>query len=220
VSSCRVTVLISGSGSNLQALIDARQQGKLDMDLTQVISNRADAPGLQRAAKAGVPSSVLPHTEFRSREEYDQALTELIAAQDPELVVLAGFMRIVGPPVIKAFGGRMINLHPSLLPLYRGTDTYRRALQAGDKEHGASIHFVSGELDGGPLISQVRIPVLAQDTAEALAARLAPREHELIVATTRLFCERLVRCRDERVFYADKLLLQPLQLQPDGSFLE
>lgn len=220
MSYCRVTVLISGSGSNLQALIDARQQGKLDMDLTHVISNRADAPGLQRAAKAGVPSSVLPHKEFNSREEYDQTLTELIAAQSPELVVLAGFMRIVGPSVIQVFGGRMINLHPSLLPLYRGTDTYRRVLQAGDTEHGASMHFVSRELDGGPLISQVRIPVLAQDTAELLAARLAPREHELIVATTRLFCQRLIRCHDERVYYADKLLLQPLQLQTDGSFLE
>ena len=220
MSSCRVTVLISGTGSNLQALIDARQQGRLDMNLTRVISNRADAPGLHRAARAGVPGSVLSHTEFSSREDYDRALAELIAAQDPELVVLAGFMRILGPAVIRAFGGRMINLHPSLLPLYRGTDTYRRVLQAGDKEHGASMHFVSGELDGGPLISQVRIPVRAEDTAELLAARLAPREHELIVATTRLFCQRLLRLSGDRVYYADKLLHQPLQLQTDGSFLE
>ncbi len=190
------------------------------MNLTQVISNRADAPGLHRAAKAGVPYAVLPHTEFNHREDYDLALTELIAEQDPDLIVLAGFMRILGPAVTQAFGGRMINLHPSLLPLYRGTDTYRRALQAGDTEHGASIHFVSGELDGGPLISQVRIPVLAQDTAEQLAARLAPREHALIVATTGLFCQGLIRCCQERVFYADKVLVTPLQLQTDGSFLE
>jgi len=220
VSSCRVTVLISGSGSNLQALLDARQQGRLDMDFAQVISNRADAPGLQRAIKSGVRTSVLPHGEFNSREEYDQALTELIAQHDPELVILAGFMRILGPAVIQAFGGRMINLHPSLLPLYRGTDTYRRVLQAGDDEHGATMHFVSGELDGGPLISQVRIPVLAQDTAEQLAERLAPREHELVVATTGLFCQRLIRCSGERVYCAGNLLHQPLQLQADGSFLE
>lgn len=220
MSVCRVTVLISGSGSNLQALIDAREQGWLDMDLTQVISNRADAPGLQRAAKAGVPSFVLSHTEFTSREDYDQALAKLIAEQDPELVVLAGFMRILGPALIQAFGGRLINLHPSLLPLYRGTDTYRRVLQAGDTEHGASMHFVSGELDAGPLISQVRIPVLAKDTAEQLAARLAPREHELIVATTRLFCQRLIRCSNHRVYYSGKVLHRPLQLQTDGSFLE
>jgi len=218
VSSCRVTVLISGTGSNLQALIDARQQGRLDMNLTRVISNRADAPGLQRAAKAGVPGSVLAHTEFSSREDYDRALAGLIAAQDPELVVLAGFMRILGPAVIQAFGDRMINLHPSLLPLYRGTDTYRRVLQAGDKEHGASMHFVSGELDGGPLISQVRIPVLAEDTAELLAARLAPREHELVVATTRLFCLRLLRRSGDHVYHAGKLLHRPLQLQSDGNF--
>lgn len=220
MSVCRVTVLISGSGSNLQALIDAREQGWLDMDLTRVISNRADAPGLQRAAKAGVPSFVLSHTEFTSREDYDQALAKLIAEQDPELVVLAGFMRILGPALIQAFGGRLINLHPSLLPLYRGTDTYRRVLQAGDTEHGASVHFVSGELDAGPLISQVRIPVLAKDTAEQLAARLAPREHELIVATTRLFCQRLIRCSNQRVYYSGKVLHRPLQLQTDGSFLE
>ncbi len=220
MSSCRVVVLISGTGSNLQALIDAHQQGRLDMKLTQVISNRADAPGLQRAAKAAVPCSVLSHAQFNSHGDYDQALTDLIAKQEPELVVLAGFMRILGPAVIQAFGGRMINLHPSLLPLYRGTDTYRRVLQAGDSEHGASMHFVSGELDGGPLISQVRIPVLAQDTAEQLAARLAPREHELIVATTRLFCQRLLRRSEDRVYYAGRLLHQPLQLQTDGSFLE
>ncbi len=220
MSACRVTVLISGSGSNLQALIDAQQSGQLDMSLVHVISNRAEAFGLQRAAQAGVKSSVLPHTDFSSREDYDQALTRLIAAQNPDLVILAGFMRILGPVVIQRFGQLMINLHPALLPLYRGTDTYQRAIDACDSEHGASMHFVSGELDGGPLISQVRIPIHKTDTAEQLAARLSPREHELIVATTGLFCKRLLRCRENRVYYADKVLQQPLQLQSDGSFLE
>jgi len=220
VSSCRAVVLISGSGSNLQALIDARQQGKLDMQLQQVISNRADAFGLQRAASAGVPTAVLSHTDFDRREGFDHALANLIAKQDPDLVVLAGFMRIVGPELVQRFGERMINLHPSLLPLYRGTDTYNRAISAGDKEHGASMHFVSGELDAGPLISQVRIPVYAGDTAEQLAARLSPREHELIVATVGLFCQRLLRCSNEHVYFGGKVLLKPLQLQTDGSFLE
>jgi phosphoribosylglycinamide formyltransferase-1 len=215
-----VTVLLSGSGSNLQALIDARNRGQLNLDLVQVISNRADAYGLQRANKAGIPTTVLPHGRFATREAFDQALAELIAEAQPGLVVLAGFMRILGPTVVEKFHRRMINLHPSLLPLYRGTNTYQRALDAGDLEHGASLHFVSAELDGGPLISQVRIPIQAGDTAELLAARLAPREHDLIVSTTGLFCRDLITCRNDQVFCAGKPLPRPLQLQTDGSFLE
>jgi len=220
VSHCRVTVLISGSGSNLQALIDARDRGEFDADLVHVISNRATAFGLQRAAKAGLASSVLPHQAFNSREEFDQALAALIASHNPDLVVLAGFMRILGPAVIERFQNRIINLHPSLLPLYRGTDTYQRAIAAGDREHGASMHFVTGELDGGPLISQVRIHVAADDTAETLAARLAPREHDLIVATSKLFCQHAIHCRNNQVYSGDAVLQQALRLQPDGSFLE
>ena len=215
-----MTVLISGSGSNLQALINAHEKGELEADLVHVISNRAEAPGLQRASKAGINTSVLPHQAFNSREEFDQHLAALIASQYPDLVVLAGFMRILGPAVIERFPNNMINLHPSLLPLYRGTNTYQRALAAGDSEHGASMHFVTGELDGGPLISQVRINVEEHDTAETLAARLAPREHELIVATSRLFCQHVLRCNDRQVFYRNQPLQRPLQLQPDGSFLE
>lgn len=220
MTNCRVTVLISGSGSNLQALIDARDRGDFDADLVHVISNRADALGLQRATKAGITSSVLPHQAFSSRAEFDQALAALIASHHPDLVVLAGFMRILGPAVIERFQNKMINLHPSLLPLYRGTDTYRRALEAGDREHGASMHFVTGELDGGPLISQVRIHVEADDTVETLTARLAPREHELIVATSKLFCQHEICCRNNQVYSGDAVLQQALQLQPDGSFLE
>ena len=220
MSSCRVTVLISGSGTNLQALIDARQQGLLDIDLVHVISNRADAAGLQRAVRAGIPASVLPHQEFNSREEFDQALALLIAASNPQLVVLAGFMRILGETTVQEFFGRMINLHPSLLPLYRGTDTYRRAIEAGDAEHGASMHFVTGELDGGPVISQVRIPIEAGDTPDTLSARLSPREHQLMVSTVGLFSRKLVCCTDNRVMYHDLPITRPLVLQSDGSFLE
>lgn len=220
MSACRIAVLVSGSGSNLQALVDARDRGELDAELVHVISNRADAFGLKRAEKAGIASSVLPHPDFASREEFDRALAVLVAAQNPDLVILAGFMRILGPAAVEPFAGRMINLHPSLLPLYPGTHTYERALAAGDTQHGASIHFVTGELDGGPLISQVRIPVEKADTPEQLAARLAPREHDLIVATSRLFCQHRLRCSDGQVYYQDRALQSPLQLQADGSFLE
>jgi len=219
VSTLRVTVLVSGSGSNLQALIDARDQGRLHLQFLQVISNKADAYALQRAETAGIRTALLPHTDFAGREEFDQTLARQIAQGDPELVILAGFMRILGPAVLGQFQGRMINLHPSLLPLYRGTNTYQRALDARDAEHGASLHFVSAELDGGPLISQVRIPVEPGDTAATLAARLAPQEHRLIVSTTGLFCDGLVSCRGSQVLFRGKHLNRPLQLQSDGSFL-
>lgn len=216
----RVTVLISGSGTNLQSLIDAVDDGRLAIEIVHVISNRVDAQGLQRASKAGIPTSVLPHGNFASRDEFDRALALLMAAHSPGLIVLAGFMRILGPAVIREFSGKMINLHPSLLPLYRGTNTYQRAIQAGEGEHGASIHFVSGELDGGPVISQVRIPIEPGDTEEQLAARLSPREHALMVATVGLFSHGLITCNDEQVSYDGRPLNQPLILQKDGSFLD
>lgn len=211
----RTTVLISGSGSNLQALIDARGAGILPVDIIHVISNVAGARGLQRAREAGIDASVLEHGAFADREAFDRALALLIAAGDPQLVVLAGFMRIIGPAVLESFRGRMINLHPSLLPLYRGTDTYRRALEAGDRQHGASIHFVTEELDGGPVIAQVVIPVQAGDDAASLAARLGPMEHRLIVATVELFARHRVKCSDGYVFVDDKKLESPLRLQSD-----
>lgn len=220
MSKYRISVLISGSGSNLQALIDARDSGQLDAGLVHVISNRADAFGLQRAEKAGIPSTILPHQDFQSREDFERALATLIAAHNPDLVILAGFMRILGPPAVEPFQDRMINLHPSLLPLYPGIHTYERAIAAGDQQHGASMHFVTGELDGGPLISQVRIPIEQNDTPEQLAARLAPREHDLIVATSRLFCQHVIRCSNAQVLYQGQALQQPLKLQTDGSFLE
>lgn len=213
-----ITVLISGNGSNLQALIDARAEGRLKLDRIHVISNNAAAFGLERARKAGIPCSILSHKTFARREGFDQALARLIAAQTPDLVILAGFMRILGPAVLARFDGKMINLHPSLLPLYRGVDTYQQAISAGDREHGASMHFVTAELDGGPVISQVRIPIEKDDDACSLARRLAPREHQLVVATTELFILNSVECRDERVFVNDRPLAHPLLLRADGQF--
>jgi phosphoribosylglycinamide formyltransferase-1 len=215
----KVCVLISGSGSNLQALIDARDEKRIDIDIVSVISNRADARGLERANKAGIPTSILDHQGFADRNEFDRALAVLIGAGNPQLVILAGFMRIIGPGVLDPFNGRIINLHPSLLPLYRGTDTYQRVLDAGDREHGASIHFVTGELDGGPVISQVRIPVLAGDDKHKLAARLAPMEHRLLVSTIEFFTQHRVKSGNAEVFVDESRLSRPLLLQADDNLL-
>jgi len=212
----RTTVLVSGSGSNLQALIDACGCGRLNIDIRHVISNVADARGLRRAEAAGIATSVLEHGRFANRDDFDRALASLIAAGEPQLVVLAGFMRIIGPAVLEPFRGKMINLHPSLLPLYRGTNTYQRAIDAGDDRHGASIHFVTEELDGGPVISQVVIPILAGDDAASLNARLAPMEHRLVVATAELFSKHRVECVGSHVVVDGMKLEEPLRLQSDG----
>ncbi len=161
---------------------------------------------------------MLEHGRFQAHKDFDRALAMVMAAGEPDLVVLAGFMRVLGPYALERFSGRMINLHPSLLPRYRGTDTYRRALEAGDSEHGASMHFVTGELDGGPVISQVRIPIEAGDDAARLAARLGPRERELTVATVELFTRHSVKCTHDRITIDDQALREPLQLQDNGRF--
>jgi phosphoribosylglycinamide formyltransferase-1 len=213
---CRICVLISGTGSNLQALIDARQQGRLEVDIIHVISNIADAPGLEKARAAGIRVSVLEHGAFDDRSIFDRALSLLAAADNPDLVVLAGFMRIIGEDMLRPFAGRMINLHPSLLPLYRGTDTYQRAIDAGDEQHGASIHFVTAELDGGPVISQAVIPILPDDSAQSLARRLGPMEHRLVVATVEFFTRHEVECTDGAIRIDGNDLERPLLLQADG----
>ena len=209
----KTTVLISGTGSNLQALIDARQSGRLEIDINHVISNVVNAKGLERAENAGIRTSILEHGAFSDRNDFDRALALLMAAGKPDLVVLAGFMRIIGLEILQPFRGRMINLHPSLLPLYRGTDTYRRAIDAGDSKHGASIHFVTGELDGGPVISQVIIPVNSDDDPDSLAARLSPMEHRLLVATVEFFAGHRVECNDGVITIDGDNLARPLQLQ-------
>ena len=215
----RVCVLISGSGTNLQALIDARDEGRIDIDIVGVISNRADARGLERASRAGIPTSILEHQDFAHRNQFDRALGLLIGAGNPHWVILAGFMRIVGSEVLDPFKGRLINLHPSLLPLYRGMDTYQRVLDAGDREYGASIHFVTGELDGGPVIAQVRLPVLAGDDKHKLAARLAPMEHRLLVSTMEFFKQHRVEYSGAEVLVDENSLEHPLLLQADDRLV-
>ncbi len=172
-----VVVLISGSGSNLQALIDGQQQGQLPIDIRAVISNRPNVLGLERAEKAGIPALTLDHTVYADRDAFDLALMDKIDAYSPELVVLAGFMRILTPTFANHYLGRMLNIHPSLLPKYQGLHTHRRAIEAGDEYHGVTVHFVTAELDGGPAAIQARVPVLATDTEASLAKRVQQQEH-------------------------------------------
>ena len=212
----RATVLISGNGSNLQALIDAIEAGRLELDINHVISNVASARGLERAAAAGIRTSVLEHNRFDKRDDFDAAMALLMAAGEPDLVILAGFMRIIGDAILVPFEGRMINLHPALLPKYRGVNTYQRAIDAGDDIHGASIHFVTAELDGGPVISQVVIPILPEDDAESLAARLGPKEHELIVATVEFFTRHRVECDGGSITADGSIVEKPYILHSDG----
>ena len=220
MSRLKLCVLISGSGTNLQALIDARASGRLEIDIVHVISNVADAAGLERARRAGIPCSVLEHGRFSDRDSYDRALSLLMGNGEPDLLVFAGFMRVVGTAVVDSYLGRMINLHPSLLPLYPGLDTYRRAIDAGDRQHGASVHFLTDQLDGGPVISQLRIPVLADDSPRSLQQRLAPEEHRLMVATVELFRQRRVEFRDDQVFFDQAPIEAPLVLGEDGSLYQ
>ena len=168
----RLAGLISGRGRNLQAMIDAVGAGHIDADWAVVISNKADAYGLQRAEAAGIATVVLPHADYPDREAFDQALGDVLEAHRPDIIVMAGFMRILGPAFVRRFAGRMINIHPSLLPKYRGLNTHQRALDAGDAEHGASVHFVTEELDGGPVAVQGRFRVRPEDDASTLADRV------------------------------------------------
>jgi len=176
LDSFKVAVLISGRGSNLQAIINAA--GK-SYEICVVISNRADAQGLLRAEKAGIPTEVIKHKNFPTRESFDKVLQERIEFYQANLVVLAGFMRILSANFVNHYRGRLINIHPALLPKFKGLNTHQRALDAGEKEHGASVHFVTEELDSGPVIIQARVPVLPDDDEESLAARVLEQEHKI-----------------------------------------
>ncbi|WP_394561024.1 phosphoribosylglycinamide formyltransferase [Aquipseudomonas alcaligenes] len=189
MADCNVVVLISGSGSNLQALIDSIGKNGNPARIAAVISNRADAYGLERAKQAGIATLVLDHKQFDGREAFDAALVEAIDGFDPQLVVLAGFMRILTGSFVRHYEGRLLNIHPSLLPKYKGLHTHQRALEAGDSEHGCSVHFVTEELDGGPLVVQAVVPVESGDTPESLAQRVHSQEHHIYPLAMRWFAE-------------------------------
>jgi phosphoribosylglycinamide formyltransferase-1 len=192
VTQKRIVVLLSGSGSNLQALIDATQSGRINGRIVAVISNKPDVRGLERARDAGIDALLLDHTQYDSREAFDGALQELIDRQEPDLIVLAGFMRILTADFVRHYLGRMFNIHPSLLPKYKGLHTHQRAIEAGDSEHGCTVHFVTPELDGGPLILQAAVPIATDTSIESLQQQVQLREHEIYPLAVEWFCaERL-----------------------------
>lgn len=184
-----MVVLISGRGSNLQALIDAVHAGQLPAEIRAVISNNAGALGLARAQRAGIPTHVISHRDFANRDQFDRALMQRIDACQPQLVVLAGFLRILGKDFIDHYAGRLLNIHPSLLPEFPGLNTHARALQSGAKYHGASVHFVTHDMDSGPVIVQATVPVLPGDTPETLAERVLQEEHRIYPLAIHWFLE-------------------------------
>ena len=196
----RVGVLLSGRGSNLQALLDA---GAASWKVALAVSNVPGAPGLARAEAAGVPVRTVPHRDFADRAAFEQALDAELRAADIDLVVLAGFLRVLGPEFVARRRDRLVNIHPSLLPSFRGLDTHRRALEAGVRWHGCTVHFVRAELDAGPIVLQAAVPVRPDDTEETLAARVLAREHQVLPMAVGWIAEGRVRVENERVVAVD-----------------
>ena len=213
-------MLASGRGSNLQALIAARDAGELPVDFVAVGSDKAKAGALQLAQNAGIPIFTLDPKAFASRRDYDFELFRRLDATGADVLVLAGFMRIIDGDALKPWVGRMINIHPSLLPKYRGLHTHRRALEAGDIEHGASVHYVTAELDGGPVIAQARIDIRPGDDEQLLAQRLLSFEHQLLPAVLRLITEgRLALLPPDRIALDGQPQREPLQLR-NGNLVD
>lgn len=210
----RIAVLISGSGSNLQALIDGCQTDQISAEIVHVISNKADAYGLQRAAQAGISCSVLTAEQGESREQYDQRLHQALAPYQADLIVLAGFMRILSANFVRQYQGKMFNIHPSLLPKYPGLNTHQRAIDAGDTEHGVSVHFVTPELDGGPVVLHASVPILANDTADTLAQRVHQQEHRIYPLVVQWFCTQRLQMQNDQAW------LDGVALPECGSTLE
>lgn len=216
VKKARVVVLISGSGSNLQALIDGVADNSLPIELAAVISNRPDVLGLERAAKANILAELLDHKTFADRESFDRALMEKIDSYQPDLVVLAGFMRILTPEFTQHYLGRMLNIHPSLLPKFQGLHTHQRAIDAGEKRHGVTVHFVTAELDGGPAIVQASVPVLASDDASSLAKRVQRQEHVIYPLAVKWFAQGDLRMIEGKsVLKGEPLPASGFQIESD-----
>jgi phosphoribosylglycinamide formyltransferase 1 len=213
MAALRLAVLASGAGTNLQALIDAILSGELTAEIAGVFSDKSKCAALQRARDAGIPTTALSPKTFASRAAFDAAFFAAVDAVQPDLIVCAGYMRLISAAEVEARPGGMINLHPSLLPAFKGLHTHQKALDAGACEHGASVHVVTADLDGGPVIAQARVPVLPGDTAEALAARVREQEHPLLVETVRLLGEGRLRLDRRGVYLNDTALDAPLQLR-------
>lgn len=207
---CRTVILISGSGTNLQSFIDKVAAGELDLEIGLVFSNRPDAFGLERAKKAGIPTACIEHGEFEDRESFDRAVAAVIDDYGPDLIVLAGFMRILSPWFVQHYQGKVLNIHPALLPKYPGLNTHQRALDAGDKWHGSTVHFVTEELDGGPRILAGRLRVDPDETAEELQHRVQALEHQIYPEAAEIFGSGRVRFEDGRSIVDGEVAAEPI----------
>lgn len=205
-----VAVLISGRGTNLQAIMDEAAAGRLPIVIRLVLSNRGDAYGLIRAREAGIPTAVMEHGSYADRAAYDRALLQRIDASGADFVVLAGFMRILTAEFVRYFDGRIINVHPSLLPDFTGLDTHRRALAKGVQQHGTSVHFVTEQLDGGPVIIRARVDVNPEDDEESLAHKVQHLEHRILPLTIAWYAAGRLRKRGDRVEFDGRMLEEPL----------
>lgn len=212
-----IVILISGRGSNMRAIAERAASGALPVEVRAVISDKAEAAGLATAAAMNIPTRSLSAREFADRASYDQALAALLASFEPKLVVLAGFMRILSPGFIATFADRIVNIHPSLLPLYRGLHTHRRALEAGDSLHGCSVHFVTEELDGGPLVIQAQVKVRPDDTESTLSARVQQQEHRIYSQAIDWFARGRLQLREHRAWLDGRPLEHPVAVESHGD---
>lgn len=201
-----IVVLISGSGTNLQAIIDACKEGRINASISAVISNKADAYGLERAQQAAINTVFINPKDYADRENYDLALADEIEQQQADLIVMAGFMRILSPAFVERFKGKMLNIHPSLLPKYQGLNTHQRAIDANDDEHGCSVHFVTAELDGGPVVLQAKVPIFEEDSTEELAARVQAQEHAIYPLVVSWFIEQRLEMKADRAWLDGQML--------------
>jgi len=207
---CKTAILVSGSGTNLQAFIDQVSAGRLELELAVVFSNNPDAYGLVRAQQAGIPTACIEHGAYPDRESFDRAVAGQLDAWQPELLVLAGFMRILSPGFVAHYKGRILNIHPALLPLYPGLNTHQRVLDAGDAWHGSTVHFVTEELDGGPRILQGRLPVRNGESADELQARVQRVEHRIYPEAAGWVGAGRVVFRDGKAWLDGKPLVEPV----------
>ncbi len=206
LNNCRIVVLLSGEGTNLQAIIDASNDSSFSGQIVAVIANKANAQGLIRASKANIPQQLLEHKDYPSRDSFETALAYSIDQFQPDLVVLAGFMRILGSAFVQHYQGKMLNIHPSLLPKYQGLHTHKRVLQAGDTKHGVSVHFVTEELDGGPLVAQQQISISNQDSELSLTKRVQQLEYKLYPKVINWFCNNRLKLTKQGAELDGKLL--------------
>ncbi|MFT5663289.1 MAG: phosphoribosylglycinamide formyltransferase-1 [Gammaproteobacteria bacterium] len=208
-----IVVLISGNGGNLQSIIDAIETGQVNAQIAAVISNNPDAYGLQRASIHGIDQRIVNHRNFASREDFDQALTQCLDQLNPDIIVLAGFMRILGSALIQAYPRKILNIHPSLLPNYKGLNTYQRAIDNQEQEHGVSIHIVTPELDDGPVIVRGRYPILADDTVSELQCKGHRLEHKMYPQILRWLGQGSLQIFSDSIIFQDQLLERPIEFE-------